>query len=186
MKFKQYPSQAELKALFDYNPDTGIFTHKTNRGSVKIGSKAGTVNKSDKYHYLKISKEKYAAHRLVWIYIYGEIPIGFEIDHINGCEADNRLINLRLATPSQNQHNQKLSIKNTSGFKGVYWSKKSNKWTTSIHLNGKQHNLGSFAEHDKASAIAAVMQAREAMHGEFTNHGEIDLARPIPTRDIFI
>jgi hypothetical protein len=185
MKFKQYPSQSELKQLFNYNPDTGIFTHKTNRGSVKIGSKAGTVNKSDKYHYLKINKEKYATHRLVWIYVYGEIPIGFEIDHINGCEADNRLINLRLATPSQNQHNQKLSAKNTSGVKGICWSKTRQKWVVNIKLNGKLYNLGTFAEHDKASAIAAVMQAREAMHGEFTNHGEIHLARPIPTPTLF-
>ena len=185
MKTKQYPSQSELKQLLDYNPETGIFIWKVKRRPILIGSKAGCLNKKDKYLYIKINGIKYAAHRLAWIYIHGEIAHNLQIDHINGCGVDNRLINLRLATCSQNQHNSKLSIKNTSGFKGVYWSKKSNKWTTSIHLNGKQHNLGMFAEHDKASAIAAVMKAREAMHGEFTNHGEIHLARPIPTPTLF-
>lgn len=36
----------ELRALFDYDPLTGIFTNKTQRGNcVKIGAVAGHVNK---------------------------------------------------------------------------------------------------------------------------------------------
>jgi hypothetical protein len=185
MKFKQYPSQSELKQLFNYNPDTGIFTHKTNRGGVKIGSKSGSPTYKTGYIQISILNKVCLAHRLAWIYMYGEIPIGFQIDHINNIRSDNRITNLRLATSSQNHQNQKLSTRNTSGVKGVYWYKTRQRWKAELELNGKSYYLGLFAEHDKASAIAAVMQAREAMHGEFTNHGELHLARPIPTPTLF-
>jgi hypothetical protein len=183
MKTKQYPSQAELKQILDYNPDIGIFTWKARLSqSSKIGDVAGSKYKNG-YIVIRANLIRYYAHRLAWIYIFGEISNNIQIDHVNGIRNDNRLINLRLATQSQNNYNQKLSIKNTSGFKGICWDKKVNKWVARIQLNGKTHHLGTFT--DKASAIAAVMQAREAMHGEFTNHGEIHLARPIPTPTLF-
>lgn len=43
------------------------------------------------------------AHRIVWIYFNGKIPVGLEINHKNGIKSDNRLSNLELITPSQNQ-----------------------------------------------------------------------------------
>lgn len=42
------------------------------------------------------------AHRLVWMYFNGTIPMGLEINHKNGKRADNKLKNLEPLTPSQN------------------------------------------------------------------------------------
>lgn len=42
------------------------------------------------------------AHRVVWVYYNGAIPDGFQINHMNGIKADNRLVNLELVTQSQN------------------------------------------------------------------------------------
>ena len=42
------------------------------------------------------------AHRLIWEVVHGPIPVGLEIDHLNGRKADNRLCNLEAVTKSEN------------------------------------------------------------------------------------
>ena len=41
-------------------------------------------------------------HRVVWEAFNGEVPEGFELDHINAKRDDNHLDNLRLVTHSEN------------------------------------------------------------------------------------
>ena len=38
----------------------------------------------------------YPAHLFMWEQVYGEIPVGYHVHHINGRSYDNRLINLQL------------------------------------------------------------------------------------------
>ena len=45
---------------------------------------------------------KYKNHRKVWKSVYGEIPKGMVIDHINGNTLDNRIENLQCITQKQN------------------------------------------------------------------------------------
>ena len=46
-------------------------------------------------------------HRMVWAWHYGEVPVGYEIDHINTNPFDNRIENLRLTTRTENFNNKK-------------------------------------------------------------------------------
>ena len=90
-------------------------------------------------------------------------------DHINGIKTDNRKINLREATNSQNVCNQKNRSDNKSGFKGVCFDKKSKKWRSYIYLNGKQKNLGFYnSEFDAANEYK---KAAIKHFGEFANAG---------------
>ena len=84
------------------------------------------------------------------------------VDHIDNNKQNNKLINLRFATPQQNGQNSKLSSKNTSGIKGVRWNENINKWCAMITINGKQINLESFI--NKEDAINIRIQ-----RGEKTN-----------------
>lgn len=100
--------------------------------------------------------------------IMGE-PNGLDVDHRDGNGLNNRRHgqtgNLRVASPGQNNCNQRITPRNTSGFKGVYWRKDRAKWQAYIMLNGKQRHLGYF-RCPTAAAIAYAKASRE-LHGEF-------------------
>ena len=152
-------TQSELKEILHYDPDTGIFTGiEIKRGCRKNGL-AGYL-KQEGYIQIKIFGKIYPAHRLAWLYTHGSFPIN-DIDHINGIRNDNRIINLREATHSQNQANKKY--RNNSGYKGV--SKNKNKWQANIKVGKKTLYLGYFDT--KEEAHEAYKQASIKHHGEF-------------------
>lgn len=64
------------------------------------------------------------------------------VDHINGDGLDNRRSNLRLSDKPTNMRNRGTQKNNTSGFKGVSWSKDKRKWQAAITVNGRSINLG--------------------------------------------
>lgn len=92
------------------------------------------------------------------------------VDHINGNKLDNRLENLRFCTQSQNLMNRDTSSKNTSGYRGVSWDKKNNKWYATITINSKQLNLGRFV--DKEVAKKVYDEAARNAFGEFVRKQE--------------
>ena len=142
-------TQARLKELVHYNPDTGDFVWiKKSKKSTLIGSVAGTKHNQG-YRSICINGKRLLAHRLAWLYVFGELPHGF-IDHINRDRSDNRLLNLRVVTRSENQQNHKIRKDNTSGVSGVYWAKKDKRWHARIWVNGKTINIGYFFTFEEA------------------------------------
>ena len=164
MKPKQIISQELLKELLDYSPETGVFLWKVNRtGSAKAGTRAGVKHHTG-YRYIKINGERYGEHRLVWVFVYGSIPEGAQIDHINGVRDDNKIINLRLASQGYSDNNQNcgLSSNNTSGYVGVCWDSKSSKWWARIGLNYTRHFLGYYDTPEEA--YEAYKKAKAELH----------------------
>ena len=158
-----------LKHLFDYDKETGNLIWKvSNARSQKIGDIAGSFDTSLGYVRVGISGKRYYAHRLVFLYHKGYLPK--TIDHINGDKVDNRIGNLRAVTASQNQHNRKINSNNTSGYKGVSYYARTNKWCAKIRLESKRINLGYYKTPEEADAV--VRKAREELHGSFANHGD--------------
>jgi hypothetical protein len=92
-------------------------------------------------------------------------PDDLDTDHRDGNGLHNWRANLRVATRAQNNHNQRPSINNTSGFKGVTWDAARGKWQAQIVLNGKKHNLGRFTT-PEAAAEAYAKGSRD-LHGAF-------------------
>lgn len=89
---------------------------------------------------------------------------GFLPDHANGDSLDNRRLNLRPATPTQNCQNSRLRADNTSGFKGVV-QRSPTRWAARISIDGKQKHLGYRGSPELASALYCEAAAEVA--GEF-------------------
>lgn len=87
------------------------------------------------------------------------------VDHKDGNGLNNIRSNLRLSTKTQNAYNQKLSINNSSGFKGVHWCKRAEKWKSGIRFSGRSISLGYYAT--PQLAYAAYCKASAKYHGEF-------------------
>ena len=147
----------EVHELFDYNPETGIFTNRITRGKIaKKGKVAGCLSDTG-YWIIKVNGKNYRAHRLAWLFIHGYFP-EHQIDHINRIRTDNRLCNLREVNKSCNMKNSKIYNNNTSGITGVSWHKRAKKWMVRIQdKNYHRINLGSFAS--KLEAAQARYEA---------------------------
>lgn len=159
-------TQDEIKSLFDYKNGKLVWKIKPNR-NIRIGDAAGSID-SHGYLQTKHNGIVYLNHRLIWLMHYGWLPK--LIDHVNGNKTDNRIENLRQATPQQNQHNAKRRVDNKSGVKGVIWRKDSRKWRADIQVNGKRRSLGCFDSIENAKEF--IMLTREMLHENFANNGE--------------
>jgi hypothetical protein len=147
-------TQARLKELLHYDPDTGIFINRAVRQGMRkgAGSIAGAKN-SLGYVVIQVEKHKHFAHRLAWLYVYGSWPVN-QIDHINRVRDDNRIANLRDVTASENMHNAANGGKNTSGVRNVVWHKRSKRWQAQIMVDNKYKYLGMFDDIEQARKVA--------------------------------
>jgi hypothetical protein len=151
-------TQSELKKILHYCPETGVFT-RLNHGR-KVGEKL-----HNGYNRIVVLKKEYKAHRLAWLYVYGEFP-KMHIDHINRIRNDNRIVNLREADYFLNRFNrgvEKISSKNKSGITGVCFNEKQNKWRAYIYKNYANIYLGLFETKEEAT------QARKNAELNFLN-----------------
>jgi len=144
---------------FTCDPETGNIKSKTGRASIFLNNRTG-------YLYIKIDKNIiYSFHRVCWLLYYGEFPT--EIDHINHNRIDNRIMNLRECTTSQNNANALIRKDNSSGYKNVAWSNQRNKWYVRIQKEGYRKAYAFFDSID--DAIKEADRLRKELHGEFAH-----------------
>lgn len=155
-----------LREVVEYDPETGIFKwiHPTLKRV--HGKPVGKL--TDGYLCFAVDRIWVRAHRAAWALTYGAYPEK-PIDHINGDRLDNRLSNLREATPRQNSYNKKLSIRSKTGAKGVGFDKRISLWNARITVDGKRIYLGLFKTIDEAAA--AYARAAQEHHGAFACSG---------------
>ena len=151
----------DLNKNLHYNPETGIFTRKISRATVKSGDIAGWLSGSG-YIYIKVRGYPFRAHRLAWLYVYGYLPEG-DIDHINNIKTDNRIANLREVGRSCNRFNIGNQKNSSTGVKGVHY--KNDKgyyyWLAHIRINNKLKNLGYYKDFDEA--VCARLAAEQCL-----------------------
>lgn len=82
------------------------------------------------------------------------------VDHINRNGLDNRKNNLRIVNISLNSYNKRMLSNNSSGYRGVSWSKPHQQWVSRIGYKGKSIFCGRFNDIKKA-AMAYDNKAKE-------------------------
>lgn len=160
---KPLPSYEELHERFRYHPD-GYLIHRTGQWA---GRPTGRKKKFDGplpqrveivYFHNGDGRVCYAEHRIIWKMFMGEDP-PLSIDHKDNDPFNNRIENLRLATPTQQSQNRRGW--NKTGFKGV-------------HKNGNgryctQITLGSYDTPEEAHAVYA--RVIKILRKEFSHTG---------------
>lgn len=135
------------KFLFDYEDFPTVAAHKW------------SVEDSG-YVHTTIGGKHIRLHTLLL-----KVPDGMVIDHINGNRADNRKANLRAASNAENCRNQKLNTRNTTGYKGVFFDNRRNRYSADITFNYKHIFLGYF--NDPYEAALAYDRAASFYFGEY-------------------
>ena len=146
--------------------------------------KTGNVTRIFKTKYLKIATQKFECinHTLEYLYVYLSknkkhehilihrliaqtlIPNPLNkltVDHIDGNSLNNSINNLRWATHQEQTINRQIPSHNTSGFRGVCFCKRENKWKATMKINGKTKNIGYY---DTAEAANEAFQKMSLLH----------------------
>ena len=150
--------QERLLDTFSYDPETGQF-------GWKFPQRHGPARKAKTVYYQAFHFEgkRYRVHRLIWIMLFGDIPKGRHIDHINGDIHDNRLCNLRLALTCENSRNSRPRRGKQIPYKGV--TRHENKFDARIVKDWKMVRLGRFDTPEEAAR--AYDEAAKELYGEF-------------------
>ena len=154
-------TQKRLKRRVSYNSKSGVFRLRKN------GEKVGSPNAKG-YLAVQLGVKHYSLHRLAWLYMTGEFPVGV-VDHIDHDKHNNVWDNLRETTQLDNCKNQKLASNNTSGFVGVRWNETRNVWTAAIKVDRKNIHLGCFDSFEDAVDARIDANTRYGFH---ENHGK--------------
>lgn len=153
------PTQALVKQLFTYSPESGLLVWKT-------GPRKGHVAGSRAHEYLQVFVDgtNYYVHRIAWLWMTGDWPDGV-IDHIDQNKRNNSFANLRPATQAENMRNQPPRKRNASGHIGVRFNTKTRRWSARLMLNYKEVSLGFF--NTREEAIAARLAGERKYYGKF-------------------
>lgn len=162
---KENLSQEFLKSRLRYDSETGKFYWiNPRKWNINPGDEAGSVERKG-YIVINVGRGGlYKAHRLAWLYVYGEWPKN-QLDHIDRDKKNNRISNLREATNSQNQQNTpkyKTKALVRSKYKGVSFHNKTKKWQAEIQIEKKRFYLGLFSCEEDAAM--AYLEAKKNAH----------------------
>ena len=137
------PSQTHLLACLHYNPTTGDLTWLTGRCRGKV---AGTTD-DERYRSVKVDDVLYLAHRLIFKMMTGEDPPE-TVDHHDRDLRNNRWKNLRPASSTEQNRNQRTRKDNKTGHRGVF--KRGERYRVQVGIDGVYTNVGTFDTLDAA------------------------------------
>lgn len=154
-------TQARLKELLSYDPETGVFTRIM---SIKRSAhaRAGQILKPGKNGRVtvKLDGRTYSGHRLAWLYMHGDWP-ALELDHRSGIPGENRILNLRDVTHAVNMQNVKRARRHSkTGVLGVVI--KMGAPYAQISINGRTRTLGRYESIE--AAHEAYLKAKRELH----------------------
>lgn len=136
-----HPALDELRQVFTYNPDTGVFS------SLKTGASVGTRNNG--YIRIGFKRQLYYAHQLAVLWMTGKWAADV-VDHIDGNKSNNRWNNLRVVTHAVNLQNMTRGHSDSKlGILGVSETPHGT-FRAQICVSGKNKTIGTFKTLEEA------------------------------------
>jgi len=182
-----------IRYKYNYDQLTGIITLKSSAYQKLVGKEMGQLyfpkgrekpyirfqlhNGKDTEQAKQLGLPNHMfAHRAAWIISYGDIPDGYQIDHIDHDGTNNKLENLRCVTAQENQRNRKLDVRNKSGMNGIRERKRKN--AIDIYYEVQTRTLSKYTYIGSYNTLDEAIAARDAFYlaeGNFHhNHGLLE------------
>lgn len=176
-----------IRDLIDYDYKSGKFYNKfrgiewfgrtnkfdetanMNRWNNRYAGKEIFKTPDDNYYLQgEIFGRKFYAHRVAFLWMEKRWP-NYDIDHINHYRQDNRWINLREVSRTENLKNKLKGSNNKSGTIGIFRLDEDH-WVSFINdLNGKRIHLGTSYNEEDAINLRKEAEIKYKYH---ENHGK--------------
>lgn len=160
IKFKKY---ATIE-MYDINRNVIRYSKIDIEDIDKISKFKWGIQHKGKYDY-PVNHRVGLLHRYILNLKKGDLKGEFEVDHINHDSSDNRKINLRIVSHSENMRNQKIRNNSKSGAKGVILHKFHKKWVVTFRIKSEyQSQFGYFK--NKKEAITKRKELEKQYWGD--------------------
>lgn len=184
------PDQETLRHILDYNPETGALVWKvrpewtfvvregerfTRKRKMRIFNRRFPGQSAVCFHTLKarsdkpsnegritpvitINNSRHGAGRVIWKLVHNEEP---EVVNVKDGDWTNlRLNNLQATAEIYKAKHHTVFGHNTSGYRGVSWHTKTNRWRAYIKVNQKNIHLGMYSTIERAVDARARAELR--------------------------
>ena len=146
-----------LQKIFDYNPETGNLVRRV---CIRRKETRKIWNNQKTYRRVLINGKNYLEHRLIWFWHHGYMSENL-IDHIDRDISNNRIENLREASPQCNVRNGKVREINSTGVSGIHYNPKSHSYISRITVHYKRCIL--VRTQDFTEAVAHRLAAEQCL-----------------------
>lgn len=167
-----------LEGIVDYDEAspsglTWIVDVQAGARTIQAGTPAGGRTIGQRYWSVGYGNVDYLAHRVIWELVFGSIPHGYYVDHIDGNSLNNAVANLRVVLPVHNSRNAKMYTNNTSGHAGVSLRLSGNClcWTAKVHLHSGVKTKSFSVQKYGDEALSLAVAWREDKLKNFAEEG---------------
>lgn len=154
------PIDPEIRFWEKVNKDGPLHPHLGTRCWVWTGCSANG------YGQIEVGGKMIYAHR--FSYGLAKPPVTGQVDHICRNKLCVNPVHLRPATNKQNTEHRDVQTNSKSGVRGVWWSKRDQRWIGQVTHHGRRHFIGSFFSLEEAA------EAARAKRNELFSHNDLD------------
>lgn len=155
---------------FDVKQGCFMRTKLIRSGAQKLGPMGNLSNNG--YVRITVASIFFLQSHLVYLWFTGNLlKKGEQIDHIDGRSFNDCPQNLRVVSNAINSRNSRKRINNTSGYTGVYYDARCNKYYSRVMVDYKNINLGYFSTAQEAYEVRKDYIDSNSELGFTTRHG---------------
>jgi len=138
-------TQSELQSLIGYDPEEGSVTWED-------GRLVGSFNTRSGLEYVSVHGKRYELCDLVWLYVYGELPVT-TIIFKDGDALNYAIMNLVSMSGTTKQRRRRRSKHN-----GIYWCPTKQQWKVRVTHKDQVYHLGWYGEIGRARLARSMFK----------------------------